>query len=156
MSDIQLPQILNSLTDLDHWENTTAIHSKDSAVIKRYRVQERSSIIGLPEQWWKWRQSPSTTFRNPGIATSSMPGTENDKPHEMAANLSVPLDAYDCKKENQDPSFLPLAHPNMKHPLYFTNPGSLGQELASDNATLGNSSLGQDEPGACTVSWPPT
>lgn len=69
--------------------------------------------------------------------------------------LSLPLAAFECTKEHQDPSLLPLAHPDMQHPFHFTNAGSLGQKLASDNATLGSSSLGQDEPGTCTVCWPP-
>ncbi|OBS59068.1 hypothetical protein A6R68_09806, partial [Neotoma lepida] len=46
-----LPQLLNTLTDLDHWENPTAIQSKDSTVIRRDQAQEYPSIItGLSEQ----------------------------------------------------------------------------------------------------------
>uniref|UniRef100_A0A8C8URF1 DUF4629 domain-containing protein n=1 Tax=Peromyscus maniculatus bairdii TaxID=230844 RepID=A0A8C8URF1_PERMB len=73
--------------------------------------------------------------------------TENNDLDLMTDDLSTPLDAYEGIKENQDPSLLPLAHANMQQALNYTDSGSLKQKLSPDNATLGSSSLGQDEPG---------
>ncbi|XP_076433195.1 uncharacterized protein C2orf78 homolog [Peromyscus maniculatus bairdii] len=73
--------------------------------------------------------------------------TENNNLDLMTHDLSTPLDAYEGIKENQDPSLLPLAHANMQQALNYTDSGSLKQKLSPDNATLGSSSLSQDEPG---------
>ncbi|XP_076400923.1 uncharacterized protein C2orf78 homolog isoform X1 [Peromyscus maniculatus bairdii] len=73
--------------------------------------------------------------------------TENNDLGLMIDDLSTPLDAYEGIKENQDPTLLPLAHANMQQALNYTDSGSLKQKLSPDNATLGSSSLGQDEPG---------
>ncbi|XP_076433138.1 uncharacterized protein C2orf78 homolog [Peromyscus maniculatus bairdii] len=73
--------------------------------------------------------------------------TDNNDLDLMTDDLSTPLDAYEGIKENQDPSLLPLAHANMRQALNYTDSGSLKQKLSPDNATLGSSSLGQDEPG---------
>ncbi|XP_076433150.1 uncharacterized protein C2orf78 homolog [Peromyscus maniculatus bairdii] len=73
--------------------------------------------------------------------------TDNNDLDLMTDDLSTPLDAYEGIKENQDPSLLPLAHANMQQALNYTDSGSLKQKLSPDNATLGSSSLGQDEPG---------
>ncbi|XP_076433341.1 uncharacterized protein C2orf78 homolog isoform X1 [Peromyscus maniculatus bairdii] len=73
--------------------------------------------------------------------------TENNDLDLMTDDLSTPLDAYKGIKENQDPSLLPLAHANMQQTLNYTDSGSLKQKLSPENATLGSSSLGQDEPG---------
>ncbi|XP_076433185.1 uncharacterized protein C2orf78 homolog [Peromyscus maniculatus bairdii] len=73
--------------------------------------------------------------------------TEDNDLDLMTDDLSTPLDAYEGIKENQDPSLLPLAHANLQQALNYTNSGSLKQKLSPENATLGSSSLGQDEPG---------
>uniref|UniRef100_A0A8C8UNK1 DUF4629 domain-containing protein n=1 Tax=Peromyscus maniculatus bairdii TaxID=230844 RepID=A0A8C8UNK1_PERMB len=73
--------------------------------------------------------------------------TENNDLDLMTHDLSTLLDAYEGIKENQDPSLLPLAHANMHQALNYTDSGILKQKLSPDNATLGSSSLGQDEPG---------
>nr|XP_042131203.1 uncharacterized protein C2orf78 homolog [Peromyscus maniculatus bairdii] len=73
--------------------------------------------------------------------------TENNNLDLMTDDLSTPLDAYESIKENKDPSLLPLAHANMQQALNYTDSGILKQKLSPDNATLGSSSLGQDEPG---------
>nr|XP_048298040.1 uncharacterized protein C2orf78 homolog [Myodes glareolus] len=72
--------------------------------------------------------------------------TENNNLDFKRADLSTPLDTYDGTKENQDPALLPLAHPDMQQTLKYTDAESLQQDLV-DNATLGNISLGQEEPG---------
>ncbi|KAK7797341.1 hypothetical protein U0070_002414 [Myodes glareolus] len=72
--------------------------------------------------------------------------TENNNLDFKRADLSTPLDTYEGTKENQDPALLPLAHPDMQQTLKYTDAESLQQDLV-DNATLGNSSLGQEEPG---------
>ncbi|XP_052616291.1 uncharacterized protein C2orf78 homolog [Peromyscus californicus insignis] len=77
----------------------------------------------------------------------SLEQTENNDLDLMTADLSTPLDAYEGIKENQDSPLLPLAHANMRQALDYTDSGSLKQKLSPDNATLGSSSLGQDEPG---------
>uniref|UniRef100_A0A8C8W579 DUF4629 domain-containing protein n=1 Tax=Peromyscus maniculatus bairdii TaxID=230844 RepID=A0A8C8W579_PERMB len=73
--------------------------------------------------------------------------TDNNNLDLMTDDLSTRLDAYEGIKENQDPSLLPLAHANKQQTLNYTDSGSLKQKLSPDNATLGSSSLGQDEPG---------
>ena len=45
--------------------------------------------------------------------------------HEIEVEHLMPLDAYESTKENQDPSFLPLSHPDLKQPLHCTDTGSL-------------------------------
>ncbi|XP_059133027.1 uncharacterized protein C2orf78 homolog [Peromyscus eremicus] len=77
----------------------------------------------------------------------SLEQTENNDLDLMTADLSTPLYAYEGIKESQDPSLLPLAHANMQQALNSTDSGNLKQKLSPDNATLGSSSLGQDEPG---------
>ena len=44
---------------------------------------------------------------------------------ERKAELSMPLDAYEGTKENQDPSLLPLAHCDILKVLHLTDTGSL-------------------------------
>ncbi|CAO2625707.1 Uncharacterized protein C2orf78 homolog, partial [Lemmus lemmus] len=56
-------------------------------------------------------------------------------------------DTYEGTKENQNPTLLPLVHPDMQQTLKYTDAESLRQNLVLDNATLGNSTLGQEEPG---------
>ncbi|OBS81983.1 hypothetical protein A6R68_24027, partial [Neotoma lepida] len=77
----------------------------------------------------------------------SLEQTEHKDLDLMTANLSTPLDAYEGIKENQDPSLLPLAHPDMQQPLNYTDSGSLRQKLPPENAILGSSSLGQEQSG---------
>ncbi|XP_006997847.1 uncharacterized protein C2orf78 homolog [Peromyscus maniculatus bairdii] len=76
----------------------------------------------------------------------SLEQTENNDLDLMTDDLSTSLDAYEGIKENQDPSLLPLAHANMQQALNYTDSGGLRQKLSPDNATLGSSSLDQDEP----------
>ncbi|XP_027276329.1 uncharacterized protein C2orf78 homolog [Cricetulus griseus] len=77
----------------------------------------------------------------------SLEQTENNNMDEMTAEPLLPMKAYECIKENQDASLLPLAHPDMQQPLNYTDDGSRRRELASDNSTLGSTSLGLEEPG---------
>lgn len=77
----------------------------------------------------------------------SLEKTKNNA-DEMNAEQSTPLDSYEGTKYNQDASFLPLAHSDMQQPLNYSDAGSLRQNLASHNATWGNSSLGLEEPEA--------
>ncbi|XP_021091647.2 uncharacterized protein C2orf78 homolog isoform X2 [Mesocricetus auratus] len=84
------------------------------------------------------------------LALPPAPGleqTENNNLDEMTANLSTPLDAYEGTTENQDSSLFPLAHPDMQQALHYTDAGRIWQKQASDNATLGSSSLDQEELG---------
>ncbi|XP_076433126.1 uncharacterized protein C2orf78 homolog [Peromyscus maniculatus bairdii] len=73
--------------------------------------------------------------------------TDNNDLDLMTDDLSTPLDACEGIKEKQDPSLLPLAHANLQQTMNYTDLGILKQKLSADNATLGSSSLGQDEPG---------
>ncbi|KAK7807938.1 LOW QUALITY PROTEIN: hypothetical protein U0070_000901 [Myodes glareolus] len=57
-----------------------------------------------------------------------------------------PLHAYEGTKHNQYALLLPFAHPDIQQPLNYTDVGSLRQKLLSDNATVGSSSLGLEEP----------
>ncbi|XP_041500797.1 uncharacterized protein C2orf78 homolog [Microtus oregoni] len=77
----------------------------------------------------------------------SLEQTENNNLDFKIANLSTPLVTYEGTKENQELALLPLVHPNMQQTLKYTDAESLQQNLVLDNDTLGNSSLGQEEPG---------
>ncbi|KAL6057251.1 hypothetical protein STEG23_005713, partial [Scotinomys teguina] len=77
----------------------------------------------------------------------SLEQTDNNDLDRMTADLSTPLDAYEGIKENQDPSLLTLAHDNVQQALKYTDSESIRQKLSPDNATLGGSILGQNEPG---------
>lgn len=59
--------------------------------------------------------------------------------HDVKAELSMPQDAYEGTKENQDTSHLPLVHPDC------TDTRSLRQKSASDNANVGGISVGLEE-----------
>ncbi|XP_041911549.1 LOW QUALITY PROTEIN: uncharacterized protein C2orf78 homolog [Arvicola amphibius] len=48
MADIHLPQLFNSLTELNQFQDPRAPQSKDSTVIRRDQAQERSSGISAP------------------------------------------------------------------------------------------------------------
>uniref|UniRef100_A0A8C8UP28 DUF4629 domain-containing protein n=1 Tax=Peromyscus maniculatus bairdii TaxID=230844 RepID=A0A8C8UP28_PERMB len=103
-----------------------------------------------PPVQWDWSltapiDSPSEFLPLP--TAPMLEQTDNNDLDLMTDDLSTPLDAYEGIKENQDPSLLPLAHANMQQALNYTDPGILKQKLSPDNATLGSSSLGQDEPG---------
>ena len=65
----------------------------------------------------------------------------------MKVEHLMPQDAYKGTKENQDPSFLPLSHPDLQQPLHCTDTGSLKQTYVSDNASLGGIYLGLEEKG---------
>lgn len=90
--------------------------------------------------------SPSEFLALP--PTPSLEKTQKNSSDEMNAELSTPLDSYEGTKCNQDASPLPLAHPGKQQPLKYSDVGSLRQKLASQNATLGNSGLGLEEPEA--------
>ncbi|XP_021053387.1 uncharacterized protein C2orf78 homolog isoform X2 [Mus pahari] len=77
----------------------------------------------------------------------SLEQTEIKNLHEMEVEHLMPRDAYEGTKENQDPSFLPLSHPDLQQPLHCTETGSLGQTSVSDNASLGGIHLGLEEKG---------
>ncbi|XP_021512867.1 uncharacterized protein C2orf78 homolog [Meriones unguiculatus] len=77
----------------------------------------------------------------------SLEQADNRNLDETKAELSMSLDAYEDTKENQDTSLLPLAHPDMQQPLQCTDMGSLRQKPASDNTSMGGSSLGLEEQG---------
>ncbi|EGW12708.1 Uncharacterized protein C2orf78-like [Cricetulus griseus] len=74
--------------------------------------------------------------------------TENNNLDEMTANLSTSLDSYEGTTENQDSSLFPLVHPNVQQALHYTDAERIWQKPASDNATLGSSSLDQKELGS--------
>mgnify|MGYP007014490514 FL=1 len=59
----------------------------------------------------------------------------------------MPRDAYEGTKENQDPPFLPLSHPDLQQTLHCTDTGRIRQTSASDNASLGGIRLGLEEKG---------
>ncbi|XP_005372238.1 uncharacterized protein C2orf78 homolog [Microtus ochrogaster] len=61
---------------------------------------------------------------------------------------STRLDTYEDTECNQDTSPLPSAYPGMQQPLKYSDVGSLRQKIAFQNATLGNSGLGLEEPEA--------
>ena len=67
--------------------------------------------------------------------------------HEMEVEHLMPRDAYEDTKENQDPSFLPLSHPDLQQTLHCTDTGRIRQTSASDNASLGGIHLGLEEKG---------
>ncbi|GAB1291956.1 Predicted gene 5591 [Apodemus speciosus] len=64
---------------------------------------------------------------------------ENDNTHEVKAGLSVPQDACEGTKENQDPSQPPLVYPDC------TETRPLRQKSASDGASVGGISVGLEE-----------
>ncbi|KAI0567920.1 hypothetical protein Alg130_12423, partial [Pyrenophora tritici-repentis] len=70
-------------------------------------------------------------------AAPSSERTEIKNMHEMKVEHLMPQDAYKGTKENQDPSFLPLSHPDLQQPLHCTDTESLRQKPDSDNAHLG-------------------
>ncbi|XP_075808256.1 uncharacterized protein C2orf78 homolog [Microtus pennsylvanicus] len=78
----------------------------------------------------------------------SLEKTQKNNADEMNAEQSTPLDSYEGTKCNQDASPLPSAHPGMQQPFNYSDVGSLRQKLASQNATLGNSGLGLEDPEA--------
>ena len=65
--------------------------------------------------------------------------------HEMEVEHLMPRDAYEGTKENQDPSFLPLSHPDLQQPLHCTDTESLRQKPDSDNTHLGRIFMGLKE-----------
>ncbi|EDL24706.1 RIKEN cDNA 4930433I11, isoform CRA_b [Mus musculus] len=73
--------------------------------------------------------------------------TEIKNMHEMKVEHLMPQDAYKGTKENQDPSFLPLSHPDLQQPLHCTDTGRIRQMSASDNASFGGIHLGMEEKG---------
>jgi hypothetical protein len=73
--------------------------------------------------------------------------TEIKNMHEMEVEHLMPRDAYKGTKENQDPSFLPLSHPDLQQPLHCIDTGNLRQTSASDNDSLGGIHLGLEEKG---------
>ncbi|XP_038196932.1 uncharacterized protein C2orf78 homolog [Arvicola amphibius] len=78
----------------------------------------------------------------------SLEKTQKNNAAEMNAEPSTPLDSYEGTKSKQDAIPLFLAPPGTQQPLNYRDAGSLRQKLASHNATLGNSSLGLEEPEA--------
>ncbi|XP_052052997.1 uncharacterized protein C2orf78 homolog [Apodemus sylvaticus] len=68
----------------------------------------------------------------------SLEQRENDNKHEVKAELSMPRDAYEGTKENQDPSHLPLVYPDCTDTR-------LRQMSTSDNASMGGISVGPEE-----------
>ena len=80
-------------------------------------------------------------------AAPSSEQTEIKNMHEMEVEHLMPRDAYEDTKENQDPSFLPLSHPDLQQTLHCTDTGRIRQTSASDNASLGGIHLGLKEKG---------
>ena len=75
-----------------------------------------------------WLLTAPTQCPSEILALPSAPGLEqreNETMLERKAELSMPLDAYEGTKENQDPSLLPLAHCAMLKVLHLTDTGSL-------------------------------
>ncbi|XP_075808236.1 uncharacterized protein C2orf78 homolog [Microtus pennsylvanicus] len=77
----------------------------------------------------------------------SLEQTENNNLDFKTADLATTLVTYEGTKENQDPALLPLVHPDIQQTLKYTDAESLRQNLVLDNDALGNSSLGQEDPG---------
>ncbi|KAK7807936.1 hypothetical protein U0070_000899 [Myodes glareolus] len=107
------------------------------AQMKTTSVRGDRSLIAL-------MHSPSEFLALP--SAPSLEKTQKNNADEMNAEQSTPLDSYEGTKYNQDASLLPLAHSSMQQPLSYSDAGSLRQKLASHNATVGNSSLGLEEP----------
>ncbi|XP_041500803.1 uncharacterized protein C2orf78 homolog [Microtus oregoni] len=109
------------------------------AQMKTAPVSGNRSLIAL-------MHSPSEFLALP--PAPSLEKTQKNNADEMNAEQSTPLDSYEGTKCNQDASPLPSAYPGMQQPLNYSDVGSLRQKLASQNATLGNSSLGLEDPEA--------
>ncbi|KAL1769153.1 hypothetical protein HispidOSU_009585 [Sigmodon hispidus] len=73
---------------------------------------------------------------------------ENNNVDEMTTEKSMPLEAYEGTKDNQDISLLPPTHTDMRQPPNYTDAGSLKQKLASDNFILVKGSLDLQDPEA--------
>lgn len=89
--------------------------------------------------------SPSEFLALPPAPSSEQTDIKNMD--DMEVEHLMPQEAYEGTKENQDPTLLPLAPPDLQQPLHCTDTGSLRQKSASENASLGGISLGLEEKG---------
>nr|XP_012322584.2 uncharacterized protein C2orf78-like [Aotus nancymaae] len=67
--------------------------------------------------------------------------TENKNLDEIKNNLSMPLDAYQFPKENQDPPLLPLEIPDIHQLLSCIDPLGQEEQPGSENTNLRKNSL---------------
>ncbi|XP_052616298.1 uncharacterized protein C2orf78 homolog [Peromyscus californicus insignis] len=146
MADISL-QVVKMETSLELSTSGQTLHLLQSPDLCNACTQDVQKTPPVHGDWSLIApiESPSEFLCLP--PAPSLKQTENNDLDLMTADLSTPLDVYEGKKENQDSSHLPLAHANMQQALNYTDSGSLKPKLSPDNATLGSTSLGQDEHG---------